>query len=146
MRRGSGMGAMMPPESGDTARIVIIGGGFGGFYTALNVEKATRGRPERPAVTLLSETNHLVYTPFLPAAAGGTLEPRHVVVPLRSALKRTQVLRGRVTGHDRERREIVMENDTGVRSVVGYDQLVVAPGSVSRTLPIPGLAENAVGF
>lgn len=131
---------------GQSARIVIIGGGFGGFYTAHHLEKAGRRRPDRPDVTLVSETNHLVYTPFLPSAAGGTLEPRHVVVPLRQSLKRTRVLRGRVTRHDRERREVLLETESGTTTALPYDQLVVAPGSVSRTLPIPGLAENAVGF
>lgn len=127
-------------------RIVIVGGGFGGFYTAHHLARARRGTARPPEVTLVAESNHLVYTPFLPAAAGGSLEPRHVVVPLRPSLRHTRVLRGRVDQHDRERREVSFETETGSRVRLPYDQLVVAPGSVSRTLPIPGLADSAVGF
>ena len=133
------------PHAGP-ARIVIVGGGFGGFYTALHLERLMKRRPDPPEVTLISETNHLVYTPFLPEAAGGTLEPRHVVVPLRPSLRRTRVLRGRVARHDRESRAVTFESEAGEEQSLPYDQLVIAPGSVSRTLPIPGLADAAVGF
>ncbi|MDH3227371.1 MAG: NAD(P)/FAD-dependent oxidoreductase [Thermoleophilia bacterium] len=131
---------------GEPARIVIVGGGFGGFYTALHLEKLAKRSANAPEVTLVSETNHLVYTPFLPSAAGGTLEPRHVVVPLRPSLRRTRVFRGRVSRHDRERKQVTFESESGSSSTLPYDHLVVALGSVSRTLPIAGLADAAVGF
>lgn len=127
-------------------RIVIVGGGFGGFFTALALERATRRGGPPIDVTLVHDANAMVYTPFLPQAAGGTLEPRHVVVPLRGPLRRTQILVGRATAHDAEARTIAFESAAGDRRILPYDHLIAAPGSVSRTLPIPGLTEAAVGF
>jgi NADH dehydrogenase len=88
----------------------------------------------------------LLYTPLLPGAAAGTLEPRHVVVPLREQLDRTDLWLGRVAGAEPERNRLVVDSLDGRRHELHYDQLVVALGSVSRTLPIPGLVEHAIGF
>ena len=67
--------------------VVIAGGGFGGFYAARTLERVLPAQSAR--VTLVSEDNFMLYTPLLPGAAAGTLEPRHVVVPLREELRRT---------------------------------------------------------
>jgi NADH:ubiquinone reductase (H+-translocating) len=123
-----------------------VGGGFGGFYTALHLERCTRRRGPALDVTLIHDQNALTYTPFLPQAAGGTLEPRHVMVPLRGPLRRTNVLMGRAVAHDPARRAVTFRSPAGDERVLGYDHLVASPGSVSRTFPIPGLAEAAVGF
>ena len=88
----------------------------------------------------------MLYTPLLPGAAGATLDPRHVVVPLRSQLRHTDLLIGAVTGGDPARSTLGVRRIDGERIELGYDQLIVALGSVSRTLPIPGLAEHAIGF
>lgn len=137
----------MSSESQDArARIVVVGGGFGGFFTALGLKRLTRRRGPALDVTLIHDANALVYTPFLPQAAGGTLEPRHVVVPLRGPLRRTRVLVGRAVAHDAGARTITFTSDAGDERVLPYDHLVAAPGSVSRTFPIPGLHESAVGF
>lgn len=139
----------MSSESQDApapTRVVIVGGGFGGFFTALNLERRTRRGGPPLDVTLIHDANALVYTPFLPQAAGGTLEPRHVVVPLRGPLRRTRVLVGRATAHDAGARTITFVSDAGDERTLEYDHLVAAPGSISRTLPIPGLRESAVGF
>ena len=127
-------------------RVVIVGGGFGGFFTALGLERATRRGGPPLDVTLIHDGNALVYTPFLPQAAGGTLEPRHVVVPLRGPLRETHILVGKATEHDGEARTIHYVSEAGDERTIPYDHLVAAPGSVSRTLPIPGLRESAVGF
>lgn len=127
-------------------RVVIVGGGFGGFFTALGLERATRRGGPPLDVTLIHDGNALVYTPFLPQAAGGTLEPRHVVVPLRGPLRQTRILVGRATEHDADARTIRFMSEAGDERVIPYDHLVASPGSVSRTLPIPGLREAAVGF
>ena len=82
--------------------IVIAGGGFGGFYAAKALERLTATSGAR--VTLVNDANFMLYTPLLPGTAGGTLDPRHVVVPLRSQLKRTELLIGSVTGADPESR------------------------------------------
>jgi NADH dehydrogenase len=124
--------------------VVIAGGGFGGLYAARRLERVLPRHSAR--ITVLSETNFLLYTPLLPGAAAGTLEPRHVVVPLREELDWTDVQLGRVVGLDPALSEIRWRTVGGRESSTRYDQLVLALGSVSRTLPIPGLAEHAMGF
>jgi NADH dehydrogenase len=124
--------------------IVIAGGGFGGYYAARTLERVL---PEHSArVTLVNDVNFLLFTPLLPGAAAGTLEPRHVVVPLREQLKTTDLWLGRVSGASPERNELIVDSLDGRRHELHYDQLIVALGSVSRTLPIPGLVEHAFGF
>lgn len=124
--------------------VVIVGGGFGGFNAARAVEK--RVAADSVKVTLVSEQNFLLYTPFLPEAAAGTLEPRHVVTPLRELLKHTRLQLGSMTGLDRERSVVTIRNAEGEPQELRYDRLVLAPGSISRTLPIPGLAEHGAAF
>ena len=123
---------------------MIAGGGFGGFYAARALERLLPAQSAR--VTLVNDANFMLYTPLLPGAAGATLDPRHVVVPLRSQLRRTDLTIGRVTGADPARRTLGVERVDGEQLELAYDQLVVALGSVSRTLPIPGLAEHATGL
>lgn len=124
--------------------IVIAGGGFGGFYAARTLEKVLPAHAAR--VTLVSDTNFMLYAPLLPGAAAGTLDPRHVVVPLREELRRTDLRVGTVRGNDPERRVLQVCGADGQIDELRYDQLVVALGSVSRTLPVPGLAEHGMGF
>src|SRR5215211_8317883 len=125
-------------------RVVILGGGFGGLYTARKLEKLLPKGSAR--ITLINDVNFMLYTPLLPGAAGGTLEPRHVVVPLREQLRRTDLHLGDVLGADPDRRVVHVRSIGGLESELRYDQLIVALGSTSRTLPIPGLAEHALGF
>jgi NADH:ubiquinone reductase (H+-translocating) len=82
----------------------------------------------------------------MPGAAAGTLEPRHVVVPLREELEWSELILGRVTGADPGVNELYVRTLDERDETLRYDQLIVAIGSVSRVLSIPGLAENALGF
>ncbi len=126
-------------------RVVIAGGGFGGFYAASSLVRSMP--PHSVSVTLLTDTNFMLYTPLLPGAGGGSLEPRHVVVPLRDALPESVDLRlGHVVGADPSRNVVTARSVEGSIDEIGYDHLVVSVGSVSRTLPVPGLAEHARGF
>jgi NADH dehydrogenase len=125
-------------------RIVIVGGGYVGMYTALRLQRKLRA--SEGAITVIDPQANMTYQPFLPEAAAGSIEPRHVVVPLRKVLRKCHVLTGRVSGIDREQRQVTVEMAAGHISAIGYDILVVAPGSVARTLPIPGLAENGIAF
>jgi NADH dehydrogenase len=125
-------------------QVVIAGGGFGGFYAAHALERLLPAQSAR--VTLVNDANFLLYTPLLPGAAGATLDPRHVVVPLRSQLRRTDLVIGQVTGADPARATLAVKRIDGEPVELAYDQLIVALGSVSRTLPIPGLAEHAIGL
>jgi NADH:ubiquinone reductase (H+-translocating) len=124
--------------------VVIAGGGFGGAAAARELEKVMPRQSAR--LVLVNETNFALYTPFLPEAAAGTLEPRHVVTPLRDILKRTYLRIGQVVGHDPAAKTVTLQAKYGQSETLPYDQLLIALGSVSRTLPIPGLAEHAVGF
>jgi NADH dehydrogenase len=125
-------------------QVVIAGGGFGGFYAARALERLLPAQSAR--VTLVNDANFMLYTPLLPGAAGATLDPRHVVVPLRSQLRRTELVIGCVTSGDPAARCISVRRIDGAEVQLPYDQLVVALGSVSRTLPVPGLAEHGIGF
>jgi NADH:ubiquinone reductase (H+-translocating) len=125
-------------------RVLILGGGFGGMYTARRLER--RLPADAAEIYLVNPENYMLYTPLLPEAAAGTIEPRHVVVPLRQALRRTRVRVGNVTAVDLERRTCDYVTAGGSERTLGWDRLVVALGSVSRMFPVPGLAEHAVGF
>ena len=124
--------------------MVIAGGGFGGLYAARRLERRLPRHSAR--ILLVSDVNFLLYTPLLPGAAAGSLEPRHVVVPLREELEWTDIRLGRLTGADPARDEIHMRTVDGRAETLHYDQLIVTPGSVSRVLPVPGLAEHGLGF
>jgi NADH:ubiquinone reductase (H+-translocating) len=125
-------------------RIVILGGGYVGLYTAIGLQR--RLRAGEASVTVIDPQPHMTYQPFLPEAAGGAIEPRHVVVPLRPVLKRCHVLNARVTGIENARKTVTVSKPDGTSEEIGYDVLVVALGSVARTLPIPGLAERGIAF
>ncbi|HEV7884107.1 MAG TPA: NAD(P)/FAD-dependent oxidoreductase [Solirubrobacteraceae bacterium] len=125
--------------------VVIAGGGFGGFYTARTLSKVLE--PHSARVQLVTSDNFMLYTPLLPGAAAGTLEPRHVVVPLREELDPSIHLRvAHITGASPERNVIHVRALDGDEEDLAYDQLVVSVGSVSRTLPVPGLAQHGKGF
>jgi len=126
------------------ARIVIVGGGYVGMYSALRLQRKLKA--DEASVTVIDPQANMTYQPFLPEAAAGSIEPRHVVVPLRKVLDRCHVLTARVTSISRERREVTALTAAGETRTIGYDVLVVAPGSVARTLPIPGLAECGISF
>jgi NADH dehydrogenase len=123
--------------------VVIAGGGFGGYYTAKRLERLA---PDDVRITLINDVNFLLYAPLLPGAAAGTLDPRHVVVPLREHLKRTELRMGYVLGGDPGRKLLNVRMISGQEIEYTYDQLIVALGSVSRVFPIPGLVEHAIGF
>jgi NADH:ubiquinone reductase (H+-translocating) len=116
---------------------LILGGGFAGSYVARFLG--------RDGATIVSPENFMLFTPLLPEAASGTLEPRHTVVPLRQMCPHADLLLGRAVGLDPEHGHVRVQTEDDLFPVA-YRQLVVALGSVSRTLPIPGLAEHALGF
>ncbi len=124
--------------------VVIAGGGFGGLYAARRLERRLPRHSAR--IQIVSDVNFLLYTPLMPGAAAGTLEPRHVVVPLREELEWADLYLGRITGADPGVNELYVRALDERDETLRYDQLVVALGSVSRVLPIPGLAEHALGF
>jgi NADH dehydrogenase len=114
------------------------------MYTALRLQrKLKRGEA---TITIVDPQSYMTYQPFLPESAAGNLEPRHVVVPLRKVLKHCEILNGRLASINHERRVARFEPTHGGGRDLAYDVLVVAPGSIPRTMPIPGLAERGIGF
>ncbi|MDQ1723094.1 MAG: hypothetical protein QOG52_122 [Frankiaceae bacterium] len=124
--------------------ILIVGGGYVGMYTALRLQKKLRKGEAN--ITVIDPNAYMTYQPFLPEAAAGNLEPRHMVVPLRRVLSKCQVITGRVTKVDHASRTATIRPTPGERYDLKYDAIVMAPGSIVRTLPIPGLVELGIGF
>ncbi len=125
-------------------RILIVGGGYVGMYTALRLQRKLRGKQAQ--ITVVDPQPHMTYQPFLPEAAAGSIEPRHVVVPLRRVLRRCHVLTGRVDKVEHASRRAWVSNSDGATEILTYDLIVLAPGSIARTLPIPGLPEQGIAF
>lgn len=125
-------------------KILIVGGGYAGFYTAWKLEKwLRRGEAE---VTLVDPLPYMTYQPFLPEVAAGSIEPDHVVVSHRRHLTKTKVLSGKVTGINHASRKATIEPKEGEAFDFAYDIIVVTAGAVSRTFPIPGIADLAFGL
>jgi NADH:ubiquinone reductase (H+-translocating) len=135
---------MAPPRT----RILIAGGGYVGMYTALRLQRKLRRelRAKTVEIVVVDPRSYMTYQPFLPEAAAGSLEPRHVVVPLRRVLKRCEILTGRVESVDHSRRIARITPKRGEPYDLSYEVIVLASGSIARTLPIPGLADLGIGF
>lgn len=131
-----------------TTRILIVGGGYVGMYTAYRLQRKLRRdlKHGRIEITVVAPESYMTYQPFLPEAAAGDLEPRHVVVPLRRLLNHCKILNGQVVGAEHAERKARVRIDREETVELHYDILVMAAGSISRTLPIPGLAECGIGF
>jgi NADH:ubiquinone reductase (H+-translocating) len=125
-------------------RIVVVGAGHVGFYVAQRLSRKLRRAGAE--IVVIDPHPHMTYQPFLPEAAAGSIEPRHAVVPLRQTLRRCRVIAGEVTAIRHATRTATVQPIVGPPLEIEYDHIVIAPGSVSRTLPIPGLREQAVGF
>ncbi|HEX2105012.1 MAG TPA: NAD(P)/FAD-dependent oxidoreductase [Solirubrobacteraceae bacterium] len=131
--------------SGGTARpvrlraarggILVLGGGFAGSYVARGLGPG--------GATIVNPSNFMLYTPLLPEAAAGTVEPRHVTVPLRTMCPHADLVLGAAVAHDPERRVVEVESEAG-RFAIAYADLVVALGAVTRVPPVPGLREHAL--
>ncbi|HBF85454.1 MAG TPA: FAD-dependent oxidoreductase [Streptomyces sp.] len=150
----------MAPDSRGTApgtrpavRVLVVGGGYVGMYTALRLQHKLRQRLRsgEAEIVVVTPEPYMTYQPFLPEAAAGSISPRHVVVPLRRVLRLCRVVIGEARRIDHAERTATVttpatgEDGTGAVHIP-YDELVLAPGSVSRTLPVPGLADFGIGF
>ncbi|MFI8967109.1 NAD(P)/FAD-dependent oxidoreductase [Streptomyces sp. NPDC053493] len=137
----------------EPVRILVVGGGYVGMYTALRLQRQLKAelRSHAAEITVVTPEPYMTYQPFLPEAAAGSISPRHVVVPLRRVLDRCRIVIGEVHSVDHVKRTATLSTlateEEGTGSVrIGYDELVIAPGSISRTLPVPGLADHGIGF
>ncbi|MFB8176342.1 NAD(P)/FAD-dependent oxidoreductase [Streptomyces sp. NPDC055966] len=137
----------------ERARILVVGGGYVGMYTALRLQRKLKAELRRGEVeiTVVTPDPYMTYQPFLPEAAAGSISPRHVVVPLRRVLRQCHVVVGEVISVDHAVRTAAVSTPATTEEgtaadLLAYDEIVLAPGSVSRTLPVPGLAEYGIGF
>lgn len=124
--------------------ILIVGGGYAGFYAAWNLEKRLRDKQAR--ITLVEPRPYMTYQPFLPEVVAGSVEARHVAVSLRSHLRRTTVIPGRVTLISHAEKHVLVEMPDGSSQRWDYDIIVVTAGAVSRVFPIDGISEHAIGL
>jgi NADH:ubiquinone reductase (H+-translocating) len=117
--------------------VLVLGGGFAGAYVARLLGPS--------GATIVTPENFMLYTPLLPEAASGTLEPRHTIVPLRAMCPQSELLLGRATGIDLEAHTAAIETDASAQTI-RWTELVIALGAVPRTVPVPGLTEHALSF
>ncbi|MEW2490027.1 NAD(P)/FAD-dependent oxidoreductase [Streptomyces sp. NPDC048411] len=142
-----------PPGPPPGVRILVIGGGYVGMYTALRLQRKLKQKLKsgEAEIVVVTPEPYMTYQPFLPEAAAGSISPRHVVVPLRRVLAQCTIVIGEAQRIDHAKRTATVttlatgEDGTGALEIP-YDEIVIAPGSVSRTLPIPGLADHGIGF
>lgn len=125
-------------------KILIVGGGYAGFYTALKLESLL-GKNEAE-VTLVDPLSYMTYQPFLPEVVAGSIEARHAVVSHRRHLRKTNIVNGKVTNVDHTKKTATIEVAGLKPYKETYDHIVVTAGAVSRTFPIPGVAEQAIGL
>lgn len=141
------------PGTPPRRRVLVVGGGYVGMYTALHLQRKLKHEIARGEVeiTVVTPDPYMTYQPFLPEAAAGSISPRHVVVPLRRVLGGCTIVIGEAKAVDHAKRTATVSTlateEEGAGAIeIGYDELVLAPGSVSRTLPVPGLADFGIGF
>ena len=127
-----------------TKRIVVVGGGYAGFYTAWKLEKHLR--PGEATVTVVDPLPYMTYQPFLPEVVAGSIEARHAVISLRRHLRRTRVVSGAATAIDHDSRTVHVHLTGGGHIALEYDEVVVTAGSITRTFPVPGIPDEAIGL
>ncbi|MGG5173975.1 NAD(P)/FAD-dependent oxidoreductase [Pseudarthrobacter sp. J1763] len=133
------------PQLQDRPRVLVVGGGYVGLYVALKLQKKIANAGG--IVTLVDPLPYMTYQPFLPEVAGGNIEARHAVVSHRQHLKQTELIQGRVTSIDHaNRKAVVAPADGGAPFEVPYFDVVLAAGAITRTFPIPGLADKGIGL
>jgi len=125
-------------------QILIIGGGYAGFYTAWKLEK-TLGKNEAE-ITLVDPLPYMTYQPFLPEVAAGSIEPRHVIVSHRQHLRKTTLISGSMTKVNHKLKKATVKIPGGKNRILEYDQIIMTAGAVTRTFPIKGVAEEAIGI
>ncbi|MGW4485029.1 NAD(P)/FAD-dependent oxidoreductase [Amycolatopsis sp. NPDC004368] len=125
-------------------RILVVGGGYAGFYAAWGLEK--RLKPAEAELTVVDPRPYMTYQPFLPEVAAGSIEARHAAVSLRRHLRRTRVVAGEVTEVDHAHRKVAVLPAEGPEFELEYDEIVVTAGAVTRKFPVPGIAEQAIGM
>src|SRR5205823_14038674 len=124
----AGCGTITAMEAQARGGTLILGGGFAGSYVAKLLKKQ--------GATIISPENFMLFASMLPEAASGTLEPRHVVVPLRLMCPHSDLVLGRAVAHEPDRRRVQAETEEGLPNIT-YRDLVAALAAIPRPSPIP---------
>ncbi len=124
--------------------ILVVGGGYAGFYTAWKLEKKLRRGEAR--IVVVDPRPYMTYQPFLPEVLAGSVEARHAAVSLRRHLRKTKLIAGKVTAIDHAQRTVTVRPADGPEFALDYDIIVVTAGAVTRTFAVPGIAEHAIGM
>jgi NADH dehydrogenase len=127
-------------------RVVVVGGGFAGLYALRRLQRVLRDRAE---LVLVNPTDYLLYSPLLPEVATGVVEARHIAISLRRLLPRVRLVLGRAEDVDLEARTVTVvqgRDDEISTTTLAWDRLALAPGSVTRQFPIPGVPEHGRGL
>ncbi len=153
MSSAQASGRVLADRPGRPERVVIVGGGFAGFHAARTLSRMVNRRrwPRRAGtdqveIVLISPTDYFLYLPLLPEVAAGILDPRRVAVPLAAAGPGVRTVSGTVDEIDIAGRSVGFADPEGIRRTMSYDRLLLTVGSVGKLLPVPGLAEHALGF
>jgi NADH dehydrogenase len=124
--------------------ILVVGGGYAGFYTAWRLEKKLRRNEAK--VVVVEPRPYMTYQPFLPEVVAGSVESRHAAVSLRRHLRKTKIISGTVTTVDHAHKTATVRPLEGPAFAQKYDIIVVTAGAVTRKLGVPGVAEEAIGL
>lgn len=128
----------------ERSRVLVVGAGFAGFETVRHLEKHLG--PQDAEITLISPGGYMLYLPLLPHVAAGVISSRSIAVPLYRMLKRTHIVPGGAIGVDLDAKVCVVRKITGELVNIAYDQIVLCPGSVTRSFDIPGLDKYGRGM
>ncbi len=134
--------------SGSKQRILILGGGFAGVYTALYLEKKmSSSERDGIEITLVSRENYMVFQPLLPEVISGTLEMMHVITPIRRLAKRTKVVTRNIQSVDLAQKIVFLDPEFKPRTMaLHFDHLVIALGTRLNYDLVPGMREHAIPF
>ena len=124
-------------------RTLVVGGGYLGLYVAKNLQKKVRALGG--VVTVVDPLPYMTYQPFLPEVMGGSIEPRHITVPHARWLRHSELVRGSVVRIDHQAKEALVKDDNGEEFTIPYQDVVLAAGAITKTFPIPGLADAGIG-
>ncbi len=149
VHRPAGGRVLARPSTSLAPRVVILGGGFAGVNTALELAKRCRRASLPVHITLVSEQNYFLFTPMLAESATGAVETRHVLYPIRPLCGAwgIEFAEMRVESIDIERRRLTARHHRSpVRQQVHFDTLVLALGATPNVTIVPGVAEHALTF
>jgi NADH dehydrogenase len=125
-------------------KVVVVGSGFAGLRLLRRLERLLPA--DAADLTVVSPVDHLPYTSLMPQVCASSVEPRHLAVATRGALRRTVLRLGHAVSVDTGQRTVTVRGNDGTLAALEWDRLVLAPGSVTRTFGIPGVRDHAIGL